>query len=296
MPTRDEAAAAASDGWWWLNLETGAALQAKETSGPMLQLKAGQLMLIHLSGGELGRGMPRVICYGSLEELRGMVRGWLGDDLHVEERLLELRTGSFEEEPLLSRGPHGFVNAYWGPLSSPWAIPLPRTVAEARSFGERDPVGMEAPASIEAFLQYLVGVWVLCSNVDVPDALDGLGLVVDPDGRWAALLGTEAELRRSTGLGTEGDWVVRETRGRDGSPLFQLELLIDGDGILNALPTFATSPPLMHLEVPNSGPSATRNVGAVSLGPAQAGRDRLQRTHLQYVRLDQSLPRQTHGR
>lgn len=294
MPTRDEAAAAASDGWWWLNLETGAALQAKETTGPVLQLKEGELMLVHLAGGGMHAGMPRVICYGSLEELRDMVRRWLGDDLCTEESLLDVRTGGFEVETLVSRGPHGAVNGYRGPLSSPWSMALPKTMAEARSLGERAPVGMEEPGSVEAFLQHLVGVWVLCTANHVLDALGGVGLVVDPDGRWASLLGTDAELHRSSGWGTEGEWVVRETRGTDGRPIFQFDLLIDGDGTINALTTFATSPPLMRLEVqppgpgPMGSPNPSRQVGQRTLLPGGMGR-----SHLEYVRLDRSIPRQT---
>jgi hypothetical protein len=301
MPSRDEGAAGASAGWWWLNLETGAAFQAKETTGPMLRLRAGHLMLLHLpGGGGPGGGIGRVICYGPLEELRDMVRRWLGDDLYIEESLLEVRTGSHEEEPLVSRGPHGSVNGYKGPLSSPWAMPLPKTVAEARSLGEQGPVGMEEPVSVEAFLQRLVGVWVLCSNVDdVPDPLAEPGLVIDPDGRWTALLGTDDELHRSTGWGTEGDWVVRETFRTDGVPMFQFDLIIDGDGTINAITTFATSPPLMRLEVPGGSgqwgsPNPSRAVGQTRLGPERGGPPGgFGRLHLEYVRLDRSIPRQS---
>jgi hypothetical protein len=85
---------------------------------------------------------------------------------------------------------------------------------------------------------------------------------------------------------------VRETFRGDGVPMFQFDLIIDGDGTINAITTFATSPPLMRLEVPGGSgqwgsPNPSRTVGQMTLGPG--GRDRV---HLEYVRLDRSIPRQ----
>lgn len=97
------------------------------------------------------------------------------------------------------------VSSYSGPLSSPWAVPLPKTVAEARSLGERPLVGVERPLTVEAFLQYLVGVWVLRSadavrqNSLLKDALGEVGLIIDAEGRWAALIEADGELHRSIG-------------------------------------------------------------------------------------------------
>ncbi|MBO0887016.1 MAG: hypothetical protein J2O38_06425, partial [Acidimicrobiales bacterium] len=231
MPTQEESAALAAEGWWWLNLETGAALRAKETMGPALQVKEGEWQLIHMSGGMPGPGLPRVIGYGSLEELRDMVRRWLGDDLYVEETLLEgpaARGGGVSAEPT--------VSMIEEPPPLPWSTTLPKTLAEARSLGERVPVGVEKPVSYKVFLQYLIGDWVLCTpdalnqSPEFKDALGEWGLVIDPDGRWAALYETDGELHRSTGWGTEGSWELLDTRGMNPSATFQLNLTVDGGG------------------------------------------------------------------
>jgi hypothetical protein len=275
MHSRDEVAEAASAGYWWVNLETGAAFQAKETTGPMVRLREGEWQLLQRADNAgPGPGIPRVICYGSLEELRDMVRRWLGDDLYIEESLLEVAT----PEPEVRRSP----------LASPWAFPLPKTVAEARSLGQRPAVGVEIPTSDEAFLPYLVGVWVLCTvdeviqNSDIEE-LGQLGLVIDADGRWAALLETDGELSRSAGWTSEGTWDAFEQRGPTHTGNLQLNLTLDGGGRMSFMTTFATSPPLMHLH----GTGVLNRMGVhVAAGSADV------RT-LKYVKLDRSLPRQS---
>lgn len=94
------------------------------------------------------------------------------------------------------------MSGYRGPLSSPWPIPLPKTVAEARSLGEHFPEGVEKPLMIETFLQYLVGVWVLRTADTVNQKVGGVGLAFGPDGRWAALFEADGELCRATGWDT----------------------------------------------------------------------------------------------
>lgn len=269
MPTMEESAAAASEGWWWLNLETGAALRAKVTTGPALRAKGGEWQLLHMSaGGMPGPGLPRVICYGALEELRDMVRGWLGDDLHAEESLLEAPAPNAEgaAEPIAIETE--------GSQPSVWDGTLPKTVAEARSLGERAPTGVETPGSYEALHKYLVGVWVLCTpdaikqNPDLKDALGEWGLVIDSDGRWAALFQAESELHRSAGWGTEGRWEVLDTGGMNRFATFQLNLTIDGGGQLTFAPMFATSPPLMRLQGHGMMPGRGVMQGPAMPGPA----------------------------
>lgn len=66
-------------------------------------------------------------------------------------------------------------------------------------------MGVERPLTVEAFLQYLVGVWVLRSadavrqNSLLKDALGEVGLIIDAEGRWAALIEADGELHRSIG-------------------------------------------------------------------------------------------------
>lgn len=92
------------------------------------------------------------------------------------------------------------VSSYGGPRSSPWLVPLPKTLAEARDLGQRARVGVEKPLAVESFLQYVVGVWVLCTadavnqNTELKDVFGEWGLVIDADGRWAALFETDGEL------------------------------------------------------------------------------------------------------
>jgi hypothetical protein len=163
-------------------------------------------------------------------------------------------------------------------------------VAEARDVGQREREGVEKPLTVEAFLQYLVGAWVLCTAdalsqiPEFKDALGEWGLLFDPDGRWAALFESDGELHRSTGWGTEGSWVVQDisaTNPMISTGIFNLNLTVDGGGGITFQPTFATSPPLMRLQGPGM-------MGPRMRAPGQMARNA---SNLEYVKLDRSIPK-----
>ena len=109
------------------------------------------------------------------------------------------------------------------------------------------PQGVRSFTGIDDFKSALVGDWGLCGAPSVFGTRDA-GLRISADGHWHKLVAGGAQTATvATGWGNEGAWDIMEISGAHEPVAYQLNLRIDGSGIVITAPQMAISPGMMRL-------------------------------------------------
>ena len=100
----------------------------------------------------------------------------------------------------------------------------------------------------QAFIDYIVGNWLVCSQPSVFGSSED-GLQISRNGHWAKLTRTsDGRLVAGTSSRTEGTWKVIDTSAMNGHTTFQLNLKIDGSGTVTTIPELSAGVTRMHLD------------------------------------------------
>ncbi len=140
----------------------------------------------------------------------------------------------------------------------PWAGAAPISGLPADVDGgpcgvPQGPVDLTSVGQVE---QLLVGTWLRCdgSTPFGPPAFGEVGVVFDPDGRFARVYeGADGSLIRASGLREEGTWTVVDTTEMNGPGAYQLDLTLSGAGTLPGFPAFLQDPPFFRFVAPEAG-------------------------------------------
>jgi hypothetical protein len=134
----------------------------------------------------------------------------------------------------------------------PWtgAAPVPGLPADVGGGPcgvPQDPIDLTSVGQVE---QLLVGSWLRCAGSTPfgPPAFGEVGLLFDPDGRFARIYeGADGSLIRASGSGEEGTWTVVDTTEMNGPGVYQLDLDLDGAGRFPSFPAFLQEPTFLRL-------------------------------------------------
>lgn len=133
----------------------------------------------------------------------------------------------------------------------------PPTTAPARptttTTSSPDPVcagaegGSDQPVTQAEFESRIAHAWQLCAAPSV-FGTDEAGLEIRSDHRWSKLArSADGRYVRMQGWGNEGTWDSLDTSSMNGPGYWQLNLHIDGGGVVVTLPVFARNVPKMRL-------------------------------------------------
>ena len=146
-------------------------------------------------------------------------------------------------DPDTATEPQGSVD-----LGSPTTEPSHEQITAAEEACQRQPQGNRATPTEAAFHELLVGTWLLCDPVSVFGTADEAGLVIHADFTWQKLLRTDGgELVPSSAWEQSGSWESLDTSSMNGPGIFQLNIAIDGSGMIYTHPVFAIEPDVMRL-------------------------------------------------
>ena len=131
--------------------------------------------------------------------------------------------------------------------ASQTTLAAPEQIAAAEEACQKQPQGNRATPTEAAFHELLVGTWLLCDPVSVFGTADA-GLVIHADFTWQKLLRTDSgELVPSSAWEQSGSWESLDTSGMNGAGIFQLNIAVDGSGMIYTHPVFAIEPDVMRL-------------------------------------------------
>jgi hypothetical protein len=145
-------------------------------------------------------------------------------------------------DPDTATEPQGSVDP-----ASQTTLAAPEQIAAAEEACQKQPQGNRATPTEAAFQELLVGTWLLCDPVSVFGTADA-GLVIHADFTWQKLLRTDSgELVPSSAWEQSGSWDSLDTSGMNGAGIFQLNIAVDGSGMIYTHPVFAIEPDVMRL-------------------------------------------------
>ncbi len=101
------------------------------------------------------------------------------------------------------------------------------------------------PVDVEQVRDLLVGTWTRCGDASVVgDPAGDVGLEFGSDGRFHRLVrAADGTIIRGAGAGLEGTWIVYDT---EGSGIYQVDLQVEGRGVVVTLAVFLASPPFVR--------------------------------------------------
>ena len=131
---------------------------------------------------------------------------------------------------------------------TPKLVPPPVSPPVLRPSCSAPADGSTEPPTEQAFVQKIVGTFLLCAEPSV-FGTDDAGLLISSDGHWARLARDPAGvLVLASDPNSRGTWQVIDVSAMNGRTLFQLNFQIAGSGTVVTIPQFAAAVARMHLD------------------------------------------------
>lgn len=134
-------------------------------------------------------------------------------------------------------------------LASQTRNPSPEQITAAEEACRRQPQGSRVTPTEATFRELLVGTWLLCDPISVFGTTEDVGLVINADFTWQKLLRTDdGEVVAPSAWGQAGTWESLDTSSMNGPGFFQLNIAVNGSGMIYTHPVFAIEPDVMRLD------------------------------------------------